>query len=54
MNLRIAVEELVQRLHDMELLTPARDVPFHSAYNRAPLGLPIRFAPAHRAVPADG
>ncbi|MGO8862642.1 MAG: cytochrome P450 [Acidimicrobiales bacterium] len=54
MNLRIAVEELVRRLHDVEALLPAEDVPFHSAYNRAPLSLPIRFTPAHHTVHADG
>jgi cytochrome P450 len=45
MNLRIAVEELVRRVRDIELGIPVGDVPFHSAYNRSPLSLPITFTP---------
>jgi cytochrome P450 len=48
MNLRIAVHELVQRLHAIELLTLVEDIPFHSAMNRSPLSLPIRFTPGSR------
>jgi cytochrome P450 len=48
MNLRLAVHELVQRLHDTKLLTPVEDIPFHSAYNRAPQSLPISFMPGRR------
>jgi cytochrome P450 len=43
LNLRIAVHELVRRVHSIELAVPAGAIPFHSAFNRTPLSLPIRF-----------
>lgn len=46
LNLRIALEELTGRLRDIRLEIPVEDIPFHSAYNRAPLRLPISFSPA--------
>jgi cytochrome P450 len=48
MNLRLAVEELVPRLHDTKLLTPVENIPYHSAYNRAPQSLAISFIPGRR------
>lgn len=51
LNLRIAVHELVQRLHDVELLAPEESLPFHTAFNRSPLAMPIRFAPGARVAP---
>lgn len=46
MNLRIAVHELVARLHDLRLAVDEADIGFHSALNRAPLAVPITFTPA--------
>lgn len=46
MNLRIAVEELVQRLHDVQLQDDAEPIPYHSVLNRMPLRVPITFTPA--------
>ncbi len=44
MNLRIALEELLPRLHDIRLQDGA-DIEYHSTFNRAPLTVPITFAP---------
>ncbi|MBL7496783.1 cytochrome P450 [Frankia sp. CNm7] len=52
MNLRIAVEELVNRLHDIKL-APDADVHFHSTYNRAPVAVPITFTPGPRLSPVE-
>ena len=46
MNLRIAVHELVTRLHDLRLAVDPDEIRFHSALNRAPLAVPITFTPA--------
>lgn len=46
MNLRIAVNELVLRLDDMQLAIPEGEIPFHSALNRSPLAVPITFSAA--------
>lgn len=43
MNLRIAFEEIVRRLHDIELQGGAQ-VEFHSTFNRLPLSVPITFS----------
>ena len=51
MNLRIALEELLPRLHDIGLQDGA-DIHFHSTLNRAPLSVPIRFTPGKRLSPA--
>ena len=48
LNLRIAVDEIVRRLPDIELGVPAEEVEFHSVFNRAPLAVPIRFRPGPR------
>jgi cytochrome P450 len=48
MNLRIALEELVRRLHDIRLEPGVEPLPFHSAFNRSPLTLPITFRPGAR------
>jgi cytochrome P450 len=44
MNLRIALEELVARLHDVRLEQGA-EVVFHSVLNRSPHAVPITFTP---------
>jgi len=48
MNLRVAVHEVVQRLTDLKLTAPVEDLPFHSAFNRSPLSVPISFTPGPR------
>jgi cytochrome P450 len=47
MNLRIALEELTRRLHDVEL-DEGPPIHFHSTFSRAPLSLPLRFTPGPR------
>jgi cytochrome P450 len=51
MNLRIALEEVVQRLGDIRLQDGVEPLPFHSALNRAPLTVPITFTPGPRVGP---
>ena len=48
MNLRIAVEELVSRLHDVALDEASGPIEYHSVLNRAPLTVPITFKPVPR------
>jgi cytochrome P450 len=48
LNLRVAVHEVVQRLTDLRLDAPAETLPFHSAFNRSPLSVPISFTPGPR------
>ena len=48
LNLRVALEELVRRLDDVQLQEGAEPIPFHSALNRAPLTVPITFTPGSR------
>jgi cytochrome P450 len=48
LNLRIALHEIVQRLDDIALVGTEDDVPFHSAFNRSPLSIPITFRPGPR------
>jgi cytochrome P450 len=43
MNLRIALEELLPRMHDIALASD--DIEFHSAFNRAPRAVPLTFTP---------
>ena len=50
MNLRIAFEELVARLHDVRL-QPGVEITYNSAMNRAPVSVPITFTPAPRTTP---
>jgi cytochrome P450 len=45
LNLRIALEEVVQRLDGLRLQDGAEPIPFHSVLNRAPLTVPITFTP---------
>jgi cytochrome P450 len=47
MNLRIALEELTSRLHDVRLDDGA-EIRFHSALNRSPHAVPIAFTPGAR------
>lgn len=48
MNLRIAFEELVQRVQDVRL-QPGAEITYHSAMNRAPVTVPITFTPGPRS-----
>jgi cytochrome P450 len=45
MNLRIALEELLGRLHGIQLEDDGEPISFHSAFNRAPHRVAITFAP---------
>lgn len=45
LNLRVALHELVHRLYDVQLLEPEESLPFHTAFNRSPLAMPISFRP---------
>jgi cytochrome P450 len=45
LNLRVALEEITSRLANVELTVAESSIPFHSALNRSPLSLPIRFDP---------
>lgn len=49
MNLRIAFEELVNRLHDIRL-QPGAEIAYHSSLNRAPVTVPITFTPGPRST----
>ena len=42
MNLRVALDAIAQRLHDVTL-APGAAVDYHSTFNRAPLSVPITF-----------
>ena len=48
MNLRIAVHEVTRRLHDLVLMEPEASLPFHTAFNRSPLSMPLSFRPGPR------
>jgi cytochrome P450 len=48
LNLRVALREIVRRLDDVELLAPEDSLPFHTAFNRSPLAMPISFRPGPR------
>lgn len=48
LNLRVSLHELVQRLDRIRLEVPLDEIPWHSAYNRSPLSLPISFTPGSR------
>ncbi len=48
MNLRIALEELLRRVENVQLEEPGAVISYHSAFNRAPLEVPITFAPGPR------
>jgi cytochrome P450 len=48
LNLRIAVEAMAQRILDPEITIDEQAIPFHSAFNRTPLSLPLRFRPGPR------
>ncbi|MCL2584743.1 MAG: cytochrome P450 [Streptosporangiales bacterium] len=47
MNLRVALEEIARRLHDVKL-QPGAEIGWHSSFNRAPLSVPITFTPGPR------
>jgi cytochrome P450 len=48
LNLRVALEEIVTRLHDVRLQDGAEPIQYHTVLNRAPLTVPIRFTPGPR------
>jgi cytochrome P450 len=54
LNLRVALEEVVRRLHDVRLQEGVEPLPFHSALNRAPLTVPITFTPGPRELATTG
>jgi cytochrome P450 len=45
MNLRVALEALVERLEDLALADPGAPIPFHAGYSRSPTSLPVTFRP---------
>jgi cytochrome P450 len=47
MNIRVAFEEILTRLHDLKLQDGA-EIHYHTAVNRAPLTVPITFTPGPR------
>jgi len=51
MNLRLAVEQVTQRLDGVRLADGAEPIEFHSVLNRAPLAVPITFEPGPRLGP---
>jgi cytochrome P450 len=51
LNLRVAIEEIVRRLHDVELQIPVEEIAWHTGFSRTPLRVPIRFTPG---PPAGG
>lgn len=53
MNLRLAVEQIVERLHDLRLRPGAEPLPFHSVLNRMPLTVPITFTPGPPGASGD-
>jgi cytochrome P450 len=48
LNLRIAVEAMTQRILEPQVTIPEHEIPFHSAFNRTPLNLPLKFHPGPR------
>lgn len=48
MTLRVALDVIAQRLHDVKL-APRADIDYHSTFNRAPLSVPITFTPGTAA-----
>lgn len=47
MNLRIALEEIARRLHDVKL-QPGAEIGWHLSFNRVPASVPITFTPGSR------
>jgi cytochrome P450 len=47
-NLRVAIAEIVNRLDDIKLAAPEETLPYHTAFNRTPLSVPISFTPGPR------
>ncbi|HXY94604.1 MAG TPA: cytochrome P450 [Acidimicrobiia bacterium] len=43
LNLRVAIEEIVRRLADLELQIPASEIGWHTGFSRTPLRVPISF-----------
>jgi cytochrome P450 len=48
LNLKVAVAELVDRLHDIRLQVSPSEIPWHAGFNRTPLHVPITFRPGPR------
>lgn len=46
LNLRIAIGEIVRRLHDLRLSVPPEELEFHTAFNRRPRQVPVTFSVA--------
>jgi cytochrome P450 len=47
-NLRIAIEEIVNRMGDLRLAVPEGEIEFNSAFSRAPKSVPLTFTPGPR------
>ena len=45
LNLRVALGTLVERLPDRRLAVAAEELEYHTAFNRRPLAVPVRFTP---------
>ena len=43
LNLRVAFEELVRRLDDLQLQVPTSAIGWHTGFSRTPLSVPITF-----------
>lgn len=52
LNLRVALEELLARLHDVAL-PDSFEIEYHSTVTRSPLTLPLTFTPGARRLPAS-
>jgi cytochrome P450 len=44
LNLRVAIEEILRRLDQLELQVPASEIGWHTGFSRTPLRVPIRFS----------
>ncbi len=49
LNLRVALEEIVQRLPNVALQIPVEEIAWHTGFSRTPLRVPITFTPGARA-----
>jgi cytochrome P450 len=55
LNMRIATEELVARLHDIRIEDGAEPLRYHTSFTRSPVAVPITFTPGPRVLaPAQG
>jgi cytochrome P450 len=50
LNLRVALEEITTRLHDIRLQDGAEPIAYDTAFNRSPLAVPITFRPGPKRL----